>query len=394
MEKKLMDNNLLKILNSESLDDFIKRLIENKQLYNISYYNISDIVYRETGFLRSEKYYRNYSKKIISNKIKNDINQNNEQIISTLQKEKIKYLDTINSYNRIARIEARDEFIKEILQADLIKKLNLDKPFINKADNKSTSNQFEGILLLSDWHYGLEFENSVNSYSPEITDQRVLTLFQQVIESCDRFHIRKLHILNLGDMISGKIHVPIRIENRIDTITQLIKVSELLSDFLYNICFSGISVDYYSCTDNHSRISDNKADNLDSESLARIIPWFIEERLKNTSNFKIIKNNISQDIIKFNVFDYNVVGLHGDNDKDVLKSTKVFFKDHIDLFCIAHLHHFTVDEDNNSILVRNGSLVGTDSFSYKLRKNNISSQTMIVASEDNIIKAVLKLNCK
>ena len=99
MEKKLMDNNLLKILNSESLDDFIKRLIENKQLYNISYYNISDIVYRETGFLRSEKYYRNYSKKIISNKIKNDINQNNEQIISTLQKEKIKYLDNI-LYNR------------------------------------------------------------------------------------------------------------------------------------------------------------------------------------------------------------------------------------------------------------------------------------------------------
>ena len=64
----------------------------------------------------------------------------------------------------------------------------------------------------------------------------------------------------------------------------------MLSDFLYNICFSGISVDYYSCTDNHSRISDNKADNLDSESLARIIPWFIEERLKNTSNFKIIKS--------------------------------------------------------------------------------------------------------
>lgn len=384
-------NNLSK-LNTESLDDYIKRLLQNKLEYNLSYQNIADTVYQEFGFLRSEKYYRNYNRELISAEIKKDINNNNDGIISTLQKEKIKYLDARNSYNRIARIEARDESLKEIL-IDEINKLNLSKSYINTTNLIKTSNEYEGILLLSDWHYGLEFSNSINDYSPEIADQRVLKLFCQIIKNCERFNIKKLHVLNLGDMISGKIHVPIRIENRIDTISQIIKVSELLSDLLYNICKAGLYVDYYSCIDNHSRISDNKFESLDSESLARIIPWFIKERLKHVNNFNLIDNDISHDIIKFKVFDYNVVGLHGDNDKDVLKSTKVFFKDHIDLFCIAHLHHFNIDEDNNSILVRNGSLVGTDSFSYRLRKSNIPSQTMIVSSKNNIIEAILKINC-
>lgn len=40
---------------------------------------------------------------------------------------------------------------------------------------KDTSSR-DAILCISDWHYGIEVENALNSYNPEICRERVTKL--------------------------------------------------------------------------------------------------------------------------------------------------------------------------------------------------------------------------
>ena len=55
------------------------------------------------------------------------------------------------------------------------------------------------------------------------------------------------------------------------------------------------------------------------------------------------------------------------------------------------MDHFCVDEINESIVVENGSLMGTDDYSQKLRKSAKPSQTLIVVSDDNPVEVIYRI---
>ena len=77
----------------------------------------------------------------------------------------------------------------------------------------------KAILELSDWHYGIDIDSYYNEYNPQIAKDRLSDLLMQVIKIVNEQRLKKLIIVNLGDLIAGRIHLTIRFNSRIDVIT-------------------------------------------------------------------------------------------------------------------------------------------------------------------------------
>ena len=66
-------------------------------------------------------------------------------------------------------------------------------------------------------------------------------------------------------------------------------------------------------------------------------------------------------------------------------------KIHYDLILSAHLHHFSADEKNETILISNASLMGTDDYAQSLRLNSKPSQNLIILGEDNPLECIYNI---
>jgi hypothetical protein len=227
----------------------------------------------------------------------------------------------------------------------------------------------------------------------EIAKKRIRQLFVKTVEYIIRYKLQKLFVINLGDMIAGRIHSPIKMESRIDSVTQIMDVSELIAQFLQNLS-AYVDIEYYEVLDNHSRLEPNVKESLDLESLARITGFYLKQRLKDNDRIIIQDNKYSKDILTFNILGHNVAGVHGDKDKQksVINSLTLYTKEFYDLILTAHLHHFSADEQNEVIRISNGSLMGTDSYALKLRLSSKPSQTFIVSTKENVVDAIHKIN--
>ena len=62
-----------------------------------------------------------------------------------------------------------------------------------------------------------------------------------------------------------------------------------------------------------------------------------------------------------------------------------------DLILSAHLHHFSADEKNETILISNASLMGTDDYAQSLRLNSKPSQNLIILGEDNPLECIYNI---
>ena len=307
------------------------------------------------------------------------------------QKEKITNRDILNQANAYIRRLSREDNIKDIA-LECAKNISAKKllPVYFEEDCES-SGENKAILCISDWHYGIEFKNYWNTYNPEIARQRVTKLCEKTIEYGLKNGVNQIYVVNLSDLIAGRIHAQIRYQSRCDVITQTIEVSEILAEFLTELS-KYFKVEYRDCLDNHSRLEPNKSDSLDLESLVRITTWYLKERLKNT-DITIHDNLFGEDIASFKVFNHKVCAVHGHKDKpeSVIKSLTLMTQEHWDLILTAHRHHFSADETNECLVVSNGSLMGTDSYAANLRLSSKPTQNLIIVSESNVAQSIYRI---
>ena len=311
-----------------------------------------------------------------------------------MRKELTKLNDERAANNRLINRLAREETIIEIAHdyaKEMSSKKRLPVPAITQQCMKDLSED-EGLLLLSDWHYGMVCDNPWNKFNPDICRVRVSKLLERVINIVNEKHLSKVTVMNLSDLIAGRIHTQIRIESRFDVITQTMEVAEILAEFLTDLSLH-CKVSYYDCLDNHSRLEPNKNDSMDLESLVRIIPWYLKERLCHNERVHIHENEFGADIITCKILGHDIIGVHGDQDSPVTGIDKLTLMTHrhYDLFCTAHRHHITMNETNGTIIVGNGSLMGADSYALKCRLTSVPSQTFIVVSKSNVIESVHRI---
>lgn len=310
------------------------------------------------------------------------------------EKEKAKLADERTQVNALIRRIAREETLKEIAQ-EVADKLNWNYPFNFTPIKQTGNNNFEkeAILQISDWHYGTEIHSPYNEYDPEICKNRVEKLAKEVAERCALYDIKKLHIVNLGDMIEGRIHLRLRLNSRIDVVTQTIEVAELLANFIAALS-TFLEIEYYDTLDNHSRIEPKLQDSLDLESLVRVITWFLKERLKDIPTIHFNDNTKGDDVISFECLGHHICAVHGDKDKpeNVVSNMSLMTQQYYDLALTAHRHHFQANEMNRTIMLSNSSLMGTDDFAQSLRLTASASQNLIIVTKKNVIDTICRIN--
>ena len=389
-------NDYLIVLEGETFDEYRLRAYKMKQLgtLKMTWSDIAEMFDEVWGICKDESKWRKEAKELLISDIENttspeeSMKEDLRNLILEMKKERVKSTDERTQNNAYIRRIAREETIIEIAN-NAVDKISKSKPLVLTPHLAMIENtDAEAIAVISDWHYGIEVNNHWNKFNPDICVKRIKKYLGKLIQTCELFDITKIHLVNLSDLIAGRIHATIRLESREDVISQTIHVSEILAQFINELTQRGYDVEYYDCLDNHSRLEPIKSDSLDLESLVRIIPWYLKERFRDEDRLTIHTNEYSDDIITFTVLDglYNVGAVHGHKDRpqQVIKNLTLMTKENFDLILTAHLHHFAGDETNRTVQVSNGSLMGTDSYAKDLRLDSQPSQNIIIATKDSV----------
>lgn len=382
----------------ETASEYKYRICSYREECGIGWQKVADILNAEFGVEYTpdgyRKWFDRHGKQVEKNLVDegrflhddNDLESNIDT--ADIIKERMKLADERNAvkamYRRISREETLKEIAKEACQNIQLKDLTLKvkpQPYENSA--------CEAILCISDWHYGIEIDNYFNKYNPSIAKKRIEMLTERTIEYIKSRKINKLHVINLGDLISGNIHLPLRINNRLDVITQIIEVSELVAQMLFEFS-KYTTVVYGDVLDNHSRVTAKISDSLDLESFARLTKWYLKVRLPE---IEYIENVYADDIVTFEILGHKICGVHGHKDKQnkLIDNLTVLTQNHFDMILSAHLHHFSADEKNDTLLISNASLMGTDEYALSLRLNGSPSQNMIIVTKECVAKEILRI---
>lgn len=301
-----------------------------------------------------------------------------------LDKKRIKLSDEFAYINRMKRDIARTETIGEYATAAATI-VNSRLPYIGEPKEISEEeDKYRGVLCLSDWHYGLEVNSVINTFNMDIARERVQKLLDTVAEDIHRYNIQDITVVNLGDIISGIIHTTVRLENRIDVITQTIEASEILAELLHELGKMA-NITYYSVIGNHGRIFANKNESLDKENFNRMIDYYLAERFKDSGNVRICGNEIDETIMHFAVFNWAFVGVHGHNDSPTKALEDLSSMLHIDynVCLLGHRHSPALTESHGDLTISNGCLCGTDIYAKNVRKSSLPSQNFIIVSRNN-----------
>ena len=395
--------NLLNKTPEETISEFKKRLYVLKLRDNLFTWDeivqaVNDVVLPQDRRKRdaySREAHRLLSEGLLDmdNYSVSEVEENimEDDILTAIRKERYKLSEERIQNNAYIRKLAREDTLKEI--ADNFAKEMSSKKILDIYDTPLySSGSREGILCLSDWHYGIVVNNYFNKYDPQICINRVKELTKRVIDIGKLHNIKTLHIVNLSDLICGRIHLTLRLESIEDIISQTMSVSEILAEMLTTLS-RYFTITYRDCLDNHSRLEPNKKDSLELETMVRIIPWYLKSRLKDNRNIDIIDNEYADDIIAFETLGHSVVAVHGHKDKldKVIDNMTHMTRQRNELILTGHFHHFSADENHECLRLSNGSLMGVDQYANDLRLTSKPSQNMIIVSEDDVTEAIYKI---
>ena len=375
----------------ETFEDYKKRLYKIKfETNRPTWDNIAELLneHQPPWGQHSRKYYTNEAKRMFEDDSLSSADIS--EYITELKKERYKLTEERVQNNAYIRKLAREDTLKEIAKDyanQMSSKKILDLPDFEMQDMGNK----DGILCISDFHYGIEVDNAYNSYNPDVCKKRISTLLTKVIPLIEEHGISCVYVVNLGDMICGRIHQSLRYQSRIDVITQVMDISEILAEFLTQLSHH-VLVKYIDVDDNHSRLEPKKTDSLMLETLTRLIPWYLLLRLKDNVNIQVV-NNPNRECALLNLQGHSIAAVHGHNDSPnkVIENVKNLTGESINLVLMAHFHHFEANESNDCVRVANGSLMGPDDYALRLRKLSPPSQNFIVVTKETPVYAIYRI---
>jgi len=321
-------------------------------------------------------------KKFLSRKNKN---LDNNAIID-IRKEKQKLFDERAAIMKIKREEARfeEDFSK---MCNLIAETGKEK--YKPVAVKNIAGDTDLIVCLSDLHIGQDINSCGGVYNSDIAKKRLDDYFEEIVRIGRRNASQDVYVLCLGDSLSGNIHVTTQLENRENVVEQIVKASELVSEFIFKLSEEFNHVYINSVSGNHSRVG-LKDNVLRGERLDDLIPWYAKAKLGHIKNITFIdsSDNFDSTIGKIIVRGKEYWLVHGDYDsfdqngisKLVLmighKPSGIFY---------GHLHSNAYQSINDIEIIRSGSLCGTgDDYTMSKRIQGSPSQMVVVVDERGV----------
>lgn len=394
-------NNILKRLDAETENQMLWRIGKAKAsgvLGDITWPEIAKVMNKEfredeTQYFDSSAYrkrYKNFSDAFDEIFSKN--NFANEQLIDIeektreLEKAKIKVQTEKLEYRRWLREEARDELIAEKI-CSAIRECNSlvpPKPIIVDKTTRS------GILAFGDEHYASEFTiyglhgEIINSYSPEIFEQRMWDLFYKTIDIVKKENLTTLYVFALGDFTDGILRCGQLMKLRYGVTEGSVRYAKFIANWL-NELSNHVKVKYQMVYGNHSelRMLGQPKGTFKEENTGMFVREIISVTLEDNPNFEMITNPTG--LIFDSIEGFNVLGIHGEvrNMESAIKDFSNTYNTNISILIGGHMHHAKTEVVGiNREVINVPSIIGVDDYSMTLNKTSNPGATLLIVEKD------------
>ena len=308
-----------------------------------------------------------------------------------IQKEKQKLFDERTGLNKLLREQGRREELYNIVKRAIDEYIPIRFDYSPAPVIDSDTDM---VIQLSDVHCGVDIDSPFNVFNFDILQHRIKKYLDEVLEIRDTYNSQNAHLILGGDMIHGLIHTNARIEAKENVVEQIIKISDVVGNFINQLryCFENVFV--YTTPGNHSRSTASKEESVRGENFDLLIPYVLAKEFKEVDNVFIEENTLDSNIATFNVRGWNAYANHGDKDTEknvVYNMTKLARRARRPLPDICFLGHrhtnglTTVDEVK---VVQSGCVDGMDGYSIDKRYVGVPEQMVTVISERKKIKAL------
>lgn len=301
-----------------------------------------------------------------------------------LYKNKVKFYDQRREYNKLLAADARAEELVEQIGRAAAKAAEL-KPLV--VNDKVLYTDYyaptEGLLVLSDWHYGLTTDNLWNKYNIDIANERIVKLAEAVIAKIAKNGVTKLHVALAGDMVVGIAHVTNRLKTSLDFVDQIMAVSERIAELINHLSGYVETVTVYTTWGNHSRVVADLKSSIHTDNLERLIPFWLAERFKDRNDI-IIPDTSPYELIQIKPCGVPVGVVHGDLDsnKEAMLTNALMYEkaygEQMKYLFMGHLHHIHSVEQMDIEQIGCGSLCGTEDYAKDRRLFSKPSQGFFV----------------
>lgn len=379
--------------NEEGITAYWIRLYKNKQLYGLTFAECGQLMNEVTGENWSEAKWRrpiehyleitSYLEEENPTGLTNDALVEIELAKEELQKEKVKYSDQKREYrNRLrslARLEHLEDFLKQ--EYEVYEPVKLETKMLKDKSDK------EMIVMLSDWHIGMQIDNQFNKFNIEVAKERIGKLRERMMEKVEQDDIGTVHIAQLGDLVNGSIHISTRIANEEDIIQQIIITANLLQEFVKPLIDKGINVEYYNIIGNHGRVSPSKMETAGiDENFEKLLFTMMSTYYKDSDNFHA--HDSKDGLITAKIKNLDFCFAHGDFDKGtgVIAKLPQLFGYVFDYVLTGHLHRESIMDYGKTTHITNSALCGSDDYAMQLRLSSKPSQKILVLDDTGVIE--------
>ena len=305
-----------------------------------------------------------------------------------LLKERQKFFDQRNAFNKLIRERSRQEELNEIL-VEAVKSGNLPRLAYEPCHIEPSDNDL--LVSLNDIHYGADVDNHWNTYNSNVCREMMCRYLDKVVAIGETHGSENCIVWSNGDAISGNIHQSIAVTNKENVIEQIKGVSELIAEFIAELSKHFKSVVFVSVAGNHSRITPNKDDALLSERLDDLVEWYLGARLQNFENVTIgaaegSSVKIDSTMYLINIRGKTYCGVHGDFDGSAGKVQALQTMARTPLYAVlsGHLHHNKIDEVQGVKTIMAGSFLGMDDYCVQKRIYGKAEQMVCVCDADGV----------
>ena len=364
----------------------------DKTLADYDYTELSKYVYGKqyaADVARRHMYGSRYTLELLdkerSNNIKNSsIIDDIDQKMIELKKERQKFFDYRNAFNKVVRERSRQEELNEIL-SEAIRAGDL--PTLGYVPQTEFTSDNDLLISLNDLHYGASHDNYWGTYNSDVCKEMLWKYLDSIIHIAATHNSENCIVWENGDAVSGNIHLSIQVTNKENVIQQITGVSELIAEFLAELSRHFKTVKFVSVSGNHSRINPSKDNSLYDERLDDLVEWYLAARLQNFQNIEILSDaRIDPTMYLLDIRGKNYLGVHGDYDGSAGKVQALQTMAGKPLYAIlsGHLHHNKVDAVQGIKTIMAGSFLAMDAYCVQKRIYGEPEQMVCVCDENGV----------
>lgn len=394
-------------LEHENDEQFIWRVCQAKDngTIDLGWTEVADLLNKElkndvSEYLNEAAYRKPYqqAKRFYESGVFNDLSE--DEYLKELQdtkheirKEKQKLFDERTSLNKILREQGRIESMYDVVKRALddYDPVQFRFEYVPHPWNESDNDL---IIHLTDVHCGMNITSIMNTFNFDVLQERLKKYLKEILDIQRTYNSEKAYVILGGDMIHGLIHTNARIEAKENVVEQIMLVSDLVSNFVFELSKVFSRVEVYTTAGNHSRVTMNKEDSSRGENFDLLIPYVCRKELANVGNVIFVDNDLDCDIASFMVRGHMVYATHGDKDtpKNVVYHMTQFSRKAglplPDICYLGHRHTNGLTTVDDVKVIESGCVDGMDSFAINGRYVGTPEQTVTVVTEDSRIKAL------